>query len=180
MTGSRSRVVALAAVGGCFLAFWAPANAQGPTSPVEEAAPVGPEAGPPDPGEESPAESNAGPVPQARGSNPVPPAGFASDLDRIAAAVRLAWRTGAEDPAARARRARRVALQHGMWNFDPAARVLIGPELSGTGIEQAQAAVALSPDLPAARMALVYSAIKSRFGVMQTDEYRVVFVFHRQ
>ena len=41
-----------------------------------------------------------------------------------------------------------------MWNFDPAARVLIGPELSGVGLEHARTAVALSPDLPAARMAL--------------------------
>jgi len=41
-----------------------------------------------------------------------------------------------------------------MWNLDPAARVLIGSELSGAGFEHAQAAVALSPDLPAARMAL--------------------------
>jgi tetratricopeptide (TPR) repeat protein len=41
-----------------------------------------------------------------------------------------------------------------MWNLDPAARVLIGSKLSGTGLDQAQAAVALSPDLPAARMAL--------------------------
>jgi tetratricopeptide (TPR) repeat protein len=41
-----------------------------------------------------------------------------------------------------------------MWNLDPAARVLIGPELSGAGLEHAQAAVMLSPDLPAARMAL--------------------------
>jgi len=145
VTGSRSWVVALAAVGGCFLAFWAPANAQGPTSPVEGAAPAGPEAGPLDPGEESPAESDTGPALQARGSKPVSPAGSASDLNRIAAAVRLAWRTEAEDPVGRARRARRAALQHGMWNFDPAARVLIGPELSGAGFERAQAAVALSP-----------------------------------
>jgi tetratricopeptide (TPR) repeat protein len=41
-----------------------------------------------------------------------------------------------------------------MWNFDPAARALIGPELKGVGLEQAKAAVVLSPDLPAARMAL--------------------------
>jgi len=176
VTRSRSRVVALAAVGGCFLAFWAPANAQGPTSPVEEAAPAGPEAGPPDPGEESSAESDTGPALQAQGSNPVPPAGLASDLSRIAAAVRLAWRTEAEDPAVRIRRARRAALQHGMWNFDPAARVLIGPELSGAGLEQAQAAVALSPDLPAARMALAreiwlegdspIAAVRAAFGAL--------------
>jgi tetratricopeptide (TPR) repeat protein len=41
-----------------------------------------------------------------------------------------------------------------MWNFDPAARVLIGPELIGIGLEHARAAATLSPDLPAARMAL--------------------------
>jgi tetratricopeptide (TPR) repeat protein len=41
-----------------------------------------------------------------------------------------------------------------MWNLDPAARVLIGSELNGAGLERARAAVALSPDLPAARMAL--------------------------
>jgi len=176
VTGSRSWVVALAVVGGCFLAFWAPANAQGPTSPVEGAAPAVPEAGPLDPGEESPAESDTGPALQARGSKPVPPAGSASDLNRIAAAVRLAWRTETEDPVGRARRARRAALQHGMWNFDPAARVLIGPELSGAGFERAQAAVALSPDLPAARMALAretwlegnspIAAVRAAFGAL--------------
>ncbi len=156
VTGSRSWVVALAAVGGCFLAFWAPASAQGPTSPVEQAAPGGPEAGPLDPGEESPVESDTGPAFPAQGSDPVPPADSATDLSRTAAAVRLAWWSEAEDSAARTRRTRRAALQHGMRNFDPAARVLIGPGLRGAGFEQAQAAVTLSPDLPAARMALAW------------------------
>jgi tetratricopeptide (TPR) repeat protein len=63
-----------------------------------------------------------------------------------------------------------------MWNFDPAARVLIGPELSGAGFERAQAAVALSPDLPAARMALAretwlegnspIAAVRAAFGAL--------------
>jgi len=82
------------------------------------------------------------------------PAARASDFDRAAAAVRRVWDSDAEDLAQRANRARRVALQHGIWNFDPAARALIGPELDGVGLDQAQAAVVLSPDLPAARMAL--------------------------
>ena len=142
VTGSRSRVIALAAVGGFFLASWAPASAQELTSRVEAAAPGGPEAG------------AADPVVQVPGSNPAPPAYFASELSRTPAAVRLAWWAESEDPAARNRQARRAALRHGMWNFDPAARVLIGPELKGAGLERAQAAVALSPDLPAARMAL--------------------------
>ena len=154
MTGSKSWVVALAAVGGCFLAFWVPASAQGPTSPIEETLPGGPEAAPPDAGEEFPAESDTRPVLRAPDSDPAPPTDFASNLSRTAAAVRLAWRAEAETPAARAQRARRAALQHGMWNFDSAARALIGPDLSGVGFEQAQAAVTLSPDLPAARMAL--------------------------
>ena len=147
MRGSRSRVVALAAVGGCFLAFWAPASAQDPTSPVEEAAPGPLDAGPPNPGEASPA------LP-AQDAEPAPSAGVSSDPSQSAAAVRLAWWAEAEDPAARTRRARRAALQHGMSNLDAAARMLIGPELRGTGLEQAQTAVTLSPDLPAARMAL--------------------------
>jgi len=154
VTGSRSRVVALAAVGGCFLALWAPASAQGPAPPVEEAAPGVPQAGPSGPSEGFPAESGSATVPQQQDSDSAPPASFASDLSRTAAAVRLAWRTEAENPASRTRRTRRAALQHGMWNFDPAARVLIGPKLSGVGLESARAAATLSPDLPAARMAL--------------------------
>jgi tetratricopeptide (TPR) repeat protein len=98
--------------------------------------------------------SNAGPDPLQRSSDATPPVDVASDLSRTAAAVRLAWWTGAEDPAARNRRTRRAALHHGMWNLDPAARMLIGPKLNGAGLENARAAVALSPDLPAARMAL--------------------------
>ena len=154
MRGSRSRVVALAVVGGCFLAFWAPASAQGLAATVEEVAPGGPETGLAGPGEASPSDFDSGSVLQQQDSDPAPPAGFASDLSRTAAAVRLVWRAEAEGPAVRARRARRVALEHGMWNFDAAARVLIGPELSGGGLEHARAAVTLSPDLPAARMAL--------------------------
>jgi tetratricopeptide (TPR) repeat protein len=101
---------------------------------------------------------------------------LASDLSRVAAAVRLAWRAEAEEPAARTQRTRRVALQHGMWNLDPAARGLIGPELNGAGLGQAQAAVALSPDLPAARMALAretwlegdspFAAVRTAFGAL--------------
>ncbi|MCH8889919.1 MAG: tetratricopeptide repeat protein [Myxococcales bacterium] len=176
MTGSRSRVVALAAVGGCFLAFWAPATAQGPTSPAEEAAPGGPEAGPLDPADDSSVESDTGQVSQAQGSDPVAPLDSATDLSRTAAAVRLAWWAEAEDSVARTRRTRRAALQHGMRNFDPAARLLIGPELNGAGLEQAQAAVTLSPDLPAARMALAWetwlegdspiTAVRTVFGAL--------------
>ena len=154
VTGSRIRVVALAAMGGCFLAFWAPASAQVSTSPAGAAGPSRPGAAPQDPGDESPAQPDTGPVLQPHGSDPTPPADSASDLSRVAEALRLAWWADAEDTAARTRRARRVALQHGLSNFDSAARALIGPELSGAGLEQAQAAVALSPDLPVARMAL--------------------------
>ena len=57
MRGRKSRVVALAAVGGCFLAFWAPASAQGPAEPAPEAARVGPETASAVPEGESPAES---------------------------------------------------------------------------------------------------------------------------
>lgn len=174
--GSTSRVVALAALGGCFLVLGALASAQGPTSPVEAVAAGGPEAGSLDPGEESPVESGTGRVSQARGSDPAPPARLATDLSRAAAAVRLAWLSEAEDSAARARRTRRAALQRGMWNFDPAARLLIGPEMRGVGLEQAQAAVTLSPDLPAARMALAWEtwmegdspiiAVRTVFGAL--------------
>jgi len=152
--GSVNRVLALAAVGGCFLAFWAPASAQGPASPAEPVAQIQPEADSAAPGGESPAEAGAEPNLQAQGPDPAALANSTADLNRTAAAVRLAWRAEAEGPAERARRARRVALHHGMWNFDPAARALIGPGLSGAGLEQTQAAVVLSPDLPAARMAL--------------------------
>jgi hypothetical protein len=154
VSGSKSRVVALAAVGGCFLAFWVPASAQDPATPVQGEPEIAAETGSESPEAQSPAESGAEPSPAAPAAEPTPPPDFASDLGRTAAAIRLAWRAEAEDPAARARRARRVALQHGIWNFDLAARALIGPELKGAGLEQAQAAVALAPDLPAARMAL--------------------------
>ena len=174
VTGSRSWVVALVAVGGCFLALWAPAIAQGPSSPAEEAAPGGSEAGPLDPADDSSVASGTGPVSRAQGSDPVAPLGSAIDLSRTAAAVRLAWWAEAEDSVARTRRTRRAALQHGMPNFDPAARLLIGPELTGAGLEQAQAAVTLSPDLPAARMALAwetwlegdspFAAVRALFG----------------
>jgi tetratricopeptide (TPR) repeat protein len=146
--------VALAAVGGCFLAFWAPASAQGPAEAVPEAARVGSEAAAAVPDGESPGESAAGPSPQAQSPDPSAPAGFESDLGRTPNAVRRAWHSETEGPTERARRARRVALQYGLWNFDPAARALIGPELKGAGLEQARAAVVLSPDLPVARMAL--------------------------
>ncbi len=176
MRGSKSGVVALAAVGGCFLAFWAPASAQGPANPAQRAAQVGPEVASTGPGGESPADSEAGTGLEAQPPDPATPAGFASDLDRTAAAVRLAWRAEADGPAERARRARRVALRYGLWNFDPAARALIGPELTGAGLEQAQAAVVLSPDLPAARMALAreiwmegdspIAAVRTAFGAL--------------
>jgi len=91
---------------------------------------------------------------RTQGSEAAPRVEFQADLSRTAAAVRLAWHSEAEDPVLRTQRARRAALQHGMVNFDPAARALIGPELRGTGLELAEAAVVLSPDLPAARMAL--------------------------
>ena len=174
--GSRSGVVALAALGGCFLAFWAPASAQGPTSPAEEVAPGGPEAGPLDPADESHVESDTGQASLAQGSDPIAPIDSATDLSRAAAAVRLAWRAEAEDSAARTRRTHRAAIQHGMWNFDAAARLLIGPKLTGAGLEQAQAAVTLSPDLPAARMALAwetwlegdspFAAVRTMFGAL--------------
>jgi tetratricopeptide (TPR) repeat protein len=137
------------------LAFWAPASAQDPTPPAQAEAQLESEGAPANLADASPAASDTGPDTQ-EAANPDLDlrADFASDLGRAAAAVRLAWGTDAEDLAARARRARRVALQHGMSNFDPAARALIGPELKGIGLEQAQAAVVLSPDLPAARMAL--------------------------
>jgi len=99
-----------------------------------------------------------------------------SDLSRTAAVVRRAWASEADTSAARIRRARRAALQHGMWNLDPAARMLIGPELRGAGLEPAQAAVALSPALPAARMALAretwleggspIAAVRTVFGAL--------------
>jgi tetratricopeptide (TPR) repeat protein len=177
VTGSRSWAVALAALGGCFLAFWAPASAQDRTSPVEKAAPGGPEAVPPDPGAaEAPAESDTGSLLRAQDSDPAPPARLTSDLGRTGVAVRLAWWNEAEDAAARTQRTRRAALQHGMLNLDPAARLLIGSDLSGTGFEQAHAAVALSPDLPAARMALAretwlkgdspIAAVRTAFGAL--------------
>jgi tetratricopeptide (TPR) repeat protein len=54
----------------------------------------------------------------------------------------------------RVARTRRSALGAGAWNLDPAARAIAAGGVEGDPLERAQAAVALAPDLPAARMEL--------------------------
>jgi hypothetical protein len=69
-------------------------------------------------------------------------------------ALDRAWFDTAASLEDRVWRTRRTALEHGIWNFDAAARslLLFGPR--GEELVNAQAAVRLAPDLPAARMRL--------------------------
>ncbi len=151
MTGRGIRGVAVALLAGCLLSL---SGASGAAPPAQEAASDPPEAAPPASAGAAGARAEAGAAPAAPNAESAAAAAPARDGERTAAAVRRAWWGGSEDPTARTRAARRAALQHGIWNLDPAARALIGPELNGTDFEAARAAVALSPDLPAARMAL--------------------------
>ena len=78
---------------------------------------------------------------------PAPAAAPASALDR-------AWFAPASSLEERVSRTRRSAVEMGLWNFDSAARSLLGAGSRGEEIEHAEAAVRLAPDLPAARMRL--------------------------
>jgi tetratricopeptide (TPR) repeat protein len=69
-------------------------------------------------------------------------------------ALERAWHAPAASLEQRVTRTRRNALELGAWNFDPAARAVVSGGAQGDPLEQAQAAVTLAPDLPAARMAL--------------------------
>lgn len=84
------------------------------------------------------------------GPNPaatMPAAATQSELDR-------AWFDSAGSLEQRASRTRRTAVEMGVWNYDSAARSLLGSGSRGEEIEFAEAAVQLAPDLPAARMRL--------------------------
>ncbi len=69
-------------------------------------------------------------------------------------ALDRAWFATAQTLTERVSRTRRAAVEMGVWNFDSAARVLLGSGSRGEEIEHAEAAVRLAPDLPAARMRL--------------------------
>ncbi len=79
------------------------------------------------------------------------PRRVASGSDRI----EQAWHAPAGSLSQRVERTRRVALESGVWSLDPAARALL--RAPGSPLERAEAAVALAPDLPAARMAFAHA-----------------------
>jgi len=79
------------------------------------------------------------------------PPPIAAEADR----VERAWREPADSLRLRVERTRRASIEAGVWSLDPAARALL--RASGGPLERAQAAVALAPDLPAARMALAHA-----------------------
>ncbi len=82
-----------------------------------------------------------------------PPPGIAAPPS--AEDLRIAWREPAPSLKVRVARVRRAAVEAGVWNLDPAARaVLRGDGSARDPLEQAQAAVNLAPDLPAAHMEL--------------------------
>ena len=76
-----------------------------------------------------------------------PPAATVSALD-------AAWFAPAGSLAERVARTRRIAVEMGVWSFDSAARALLDSGSRGEEIENAEAAVRLAPELPAARMRL--------------------------
>jgi tetratricopeptide (TPR) repeat protein len=66
--------------------------------------------------------------------------------------IERAWQQPAESLVHRVDRTRIASIEAGVWSLDPAARTLL--RAPGSPLERASAAVALAPDLPAARMAL--------------------------
>lgn len=121
------------------------------------AAPVG--AGPDEPPStlvdiEIPQGENAEIPPQA-GDLPSPaPEPGATPASHIDTGIERAWHAPAASLEQRVARTRRSALGTGAWNLDPAARAIVAGGVEGDALERAQAAVALAPDLPAARMEL--------------------------
>jgi tetratricopeptide (TPR) repeat protein len=69
-------------------------------------------------------------------------------------AIERAWLAPASELEHRVSSTRRRALEYGAWNLDAAADALMQGDAEGDPLERAQSAVELSPDLPAARMAL--------------------------
>lgn len=88
--------------------------------------------------------------PAEQGSSPVAAAPIAATRD----ALDRAWFDPASSLEERAARTRRIAVELGIWNYDAAARALLGSGSRGEEIDHAEAAVRLAPDLPAARMRL--------------------------
>lgn len=78
----------------------------------------------------------------------------AASASRDNTGIERAWHAPAASLEQRIVRTRRSALGSGAWNLDPAARAIVAGGVEGDALERAQAAVALAPDLPAARMDL--------------------------
>jgi hypothetical protein len=81
---------------------------------------------------------------------PSPPPAPVPGLEQID----QAWQIGPAPLAERARRTRVTALALGIWSFDPAARALLADPSLGSGLERAEAAALLAPELPDAHWAL--------------------------
>ena len=86
----------------------------------------------------------APPAPAALAAPDAPPE---SQLDQ-------AWFAPASSLDQRIGRTRRTAIEMGVWNFDSAARALLGSGSRGRRSTTRAAAVRLAPDLPAAQMRL--------------------------
>jgi tetratricopeptide (TPR) repeat protein len=121
----------------------APLPAGGPAAPAAGAAPALPQQ----------ASSTAGAAGAPAGKAAAEPwqGPRAAPLEPIGA-IEEAWFTPAASLDERVWRSRRTALERGVWNFEPAARALLGT--TGIPLERAEAAVRLAPDLPAAQMEL--------------------------
>ncbi|HEY5657207.1 MAG TPA: hypothetical protein VIY27_05415 [Myxococcota bacterium] len=87
-------------------------------------------------------------------SGAVVAAGPAPSANPAYTGIEAAWHAPAASLEQRVTRTRRSALSSGAWNLDPAARAIVIGGVEGDALERAQAAVALAPDLPAARMEL--------------------------
>ena len=142
MTGGRLQIAVLAALGCYGLASGCPAGAESAAArplAASEPAPVGPSAATPFEGPDvDTVRSTIGPASSSDGLAP----------------VRTAWLMSSESLNERAGRARRAALERGVWNFDSGASAVLRSKLAGEELEQVRAAVRLAPDLPVIRMAL--------------------------
>jgi len=158
VTRGRVRIAIPMAMGCLLMALGSPVGAQSLGPLVSgEVAPPGGEARAPS----GPIEALPGLAEPAQDFAVQPATTSAGDVVAVSvnadsglAAVRRAWLHGAGDRDERIGRARRAALEQGVWNLDSGTRALIGSDWAGGNLEDIQAAVRLAPDLPASRMAL--------------------------
>jgi len=85
-------------------------------------------------------------------SAPEPAATRHADAGPRVSLLEQAWLAPAVDFDARVKRTQRTSLELGAWSLDAAARSLAAGDAPESALDRAAAAVALAPDLPAARM----------------------------